>query len=88
MEGPRGDEEDEVGVDVAVLGADGAALDQGQQVTLHTLRTSVRTTVVAYRTWEGGEVRTGSLWLLWVWLWFVVRFYPAVLSCVVWCSVV
>jgi pyruvate/2-oxoacid:ferredoxin oxidoreductase beta subunit len=46
VKGAGGDEEDVVGVDVAVLGGDGAALDQGQQVALHALRTRVRTPVV------------------------------------------
>ena len=41
VEGARGDEQDVVGLDHAVLGVDGRALDQRQQVALHALARDV-----------------------------------------------
>ena len=46
VEGARGDEEDVVGLDAAVLGADGRAFDQRQQVTLHALARYVGATEI------------------------------------------
>ena len=43
VEGAAGDEQDVVGLDRAVLGRDGGALDQRQQVALHALAADVRT---------------------------------------------
>jgi hypothetical protein len=53
VEGARSDEEDVVGVDVAVLGSDDGALQQGKEVALHALGRSVGgATVLCAR---GGE---------------------------------
>src|SRR5690606_28482837 len=53
MESPRGDEEDEVRLYLAVLGCDGRALDQRQQVTLHAFAADVRAAAM-FRT--GGNL--------------------------------
>lgn len=42
MERPRGDEQDEARVDVAMPGGDARPLDHRQQVALHPLRARVR----------------------------------------------
>src|SRR5437588_597912 len=46
-EGPRGDEEDVLGVHRAVPGMDGRALEDGQQVPLHTLTADVGAVLAA-----------------------------------------
>ena len=42
MEGARGDEQDVVGLDHAVLGANRGSFDQGQQIALHTFSGHIR----------------------------------------------
>ena len=49
MERARGNEENKVRVDIAVLGGDRAAFNQRQQVALHPLRGGICTAVVAGR---------------------------------------
>ena len=50
MKGPRGNEQDVIGLHHAVFGGNGGALDQRQQIALHTLARHVGTTAFRARS--------------------------------------
>ena len=62
MEGARGDEQHVVGLHRAMLGGDGGALDQRQQVALHALARDVRPLGALARADSSSTCAAGALW--------------------------